>query len=139
MSGFPIPVVAAVIRGDDGRILLARRNPGGPHGGLWEFPGGKVEPGEEPKAALAREILEELGAEVSVEERVLGVDHAYPHVRIFLTAYSCQILSGDPQPLGCWEIAWVDRSDLLRFPMPDADVPIARELLARYRVDGKSG
>jgi mutator protein MutT len=122
----PLPVVAAVIWGDDGRVLLARRRPGGPHGGLWEFPGGKVEVGEDRRGALAREIREELGVEIEVAEEIARVEHAYPHVTILLTAFSCRIVAGDPLPRECWEIAWVFPADIPSYPMPEADVPIAR-------------
>ncbi len=127
----PVPVVAAVIRGDDGRVLLARRPPGGPHGGLWEFPGGKVEPGEAPEAALVREIREELGVEVAVEGRICTVEHRYPHLAIRMTAYGCRLASGEPRPLGCQAFAWVDPRDLLSYPMPEADRPVARRVMAR--------
>jgi 8-oxo-dGTP diphosphatase len=127
-------VVAAVIRGDDGRILLARRLPGGPHGGLWEFPGGKVEEGEEEREALAREIREELGVEIEVSEEIARVAHAYPHASILLTAYSCRISGGTPHPHECWELAWVSAAELSSYPMPEADVPIAEKIRTAYRV-----
>lgn len=127
----PLPVVAAVLRDGRGRVLLARRLPGGPHGGLWEFPGGKVEEGEAPEEALARELLEELGVGVAVGEEVACVDHAYPHLHIRLTAYFCTLVSGDPVPLHCQEVAWVEPAELLSRPMPEADRPIARRLVCR--------
>lgn len=126
----PIPVVAAVLWDERGRVLLARRPPGGPHGGLWEFPGGKVEPGESPESALAREILEELGAGVKVGREVGRVDHAYPHLRIRLTAYACTLARGTPVPLQGQELAWLEPRELLCLPMPEADIPIARKLSA---------
>jgi 8-oxo-dGTP diphosphatase len=126
-----IPVVAAVIRRADGRVLLAQRLPGGPHGGLWEFPGGKVEDGETPEAALAREIREELGVTVVVGDPLLTVEHAYPHLVIRLMAYSCRLADGtEPRPLLCQELRWVPPAGLLARPMPAADLPIARLLRA---------
>jgi 8-oxo-dGTP diphosphatase len=112
----PLPVVAAVIRRDDGRILLARRNPGGPHGGLWEFP-----------------VREELGVEIEVGAGLAPVDHDYPHVSIQLWAFECRIVRGEPHPLDCWEVAWVPASGLLAYPMPAADEPVARRLSASTR------
>ena len=129
----PLHVVAAVIADAAGRILLARRGPGGVHGGLWEFPGGKVEAGETPARALARELTEELGVEVAVGESFLTVDHAYPHVHILLDAYRCRIEAGRPQALDCAEVRWVETPDLHRYPMPEADLPIARLLERRGR------
>lgn len=121
----PILVVAAVIRRADGRILLAQRLPGGPHGGLWEFPGGKVEPGETPAGALVREIQEELGITVAVGEPLLTVEHTYPHLAIRLMAYDCRVSKGSPRPLHCQDFCWVSPARLLERPMPAADLPIA--------------
>jgi 8-oxo-dGTP diphosphatase len=127
-DGRPVPVVAAVIRREDGAILLARRHPRSRHGGLWEFPGGKVEEGETLEIALAREIREELGVDVAVGVELTRVTHEYPHATILLVAHDCRILTGEPRPLDCWEVAWVSPPDLLTYPMPEADVPIARTL-----------
>lgn len=128
----PLEVVAAVIRRGDGRVLLAQRLPGGPHGGLWEFPGGKVEAGESPEAALRREIREELGVEVEVGGTLLAVDHDYPHVRIRLSAYSCTLVDGVPRPLHCQDFAWALPEEFGSYPMPAADLPVA----AAVRGDG---
>ncbi len=127
-SGEPLAVVAAVLRDAQGRVLLAQRLPGGPRGGLWEFPGGKVEPGEAPRDALARELVEELGIEVAVGDEVLSVDHAYPHLRLRLTAFACTLLAGTPTTLHCQAFAWVAQAELASYPMPEADLPIARRL-----------
>jgi mutator protein MutT len=123
-----LPVVAAVIRRGDGCILLARRPPGGPHGGLWEFPGGKVESGETPEQALVREIREELGVTVVVEAHLHTVEHEYPHVAIRLMAHSCTLTGDEPLPLHGQELCWVSPTQLLQRPLPAADVPIARML-----------
>jgi mutator protein MutT len=124
----PIPVVAGILRGDDGRILFARRHLHSRHGGLWEFPGGKIETGETPPEALARELLEELGVEVAVGAELLRVEHAYPHATVELIALECTLVRGTPEPVDCWQVEWVRREDLLSFPMPEADLPIARLL-----------
>lgn len=124
-------MVAAIIRGAGQRVLLARRSAGGPHGGLWEFPGGKVEDGESPEAALEREIREELGVEVAVGEAVMEVEHHYPHLSIRLLAYECRVRRGTPRPLECAAVAWVEPRMLQTYPMPEADRPIARRLSNR--------
>jgi 8-oxo-dGTP diphosphatase len=127
----PVPVVAAVIRGDGGRVLLARRSRASRHGGLWEFPGGKVEDGETPEGALIREIREELGVEIEVGAALAQVNHDYAELCICLTAFDCRIVAGTPRALDCWEVAWVAPSDISSYPMPEADVPIARLLCRR--------
>ncbi len=125
METHRVHVVAAVIRDRVGRVLLARRPPGGPHGGLWEFPGGKVEPGETPEAALAREIREELGVGIAVGGRVAVVDHDYPHLAICLDAYACRIVRGEPRGADGQAVAWVWPRDLATYPLCAADVPVA--------------
>lgn len=124
----PIPVVAAVIRDGEDRVLLARRPLHKRHGGLWEFPGGKVEAGETPEAALAREMAGELGVEVEVGPERARVTHAYPDATILLTAHECRILAGEPKPVECLQLAWVQPADFGAYPMPDADLPIALAL-----------
>jgi len=128
----PTPVVAAVVRRSDGHVLLAQRLPGGPHGGLWEFPGGKVEAGETPEEALAREIHEEMGVRVGVGGHLLSVEHTYPHISIRLMAYACRLEDGcEPRPLHCQALCWVPPGGLLGHPMPAADLPIARLVSGR--------
>ena len=89
----PIVVVAAVIE-RDGAVLLARRKPGGPHGGLWEFPGGKVERGELPEQALARELYEEFGVAAEVGQFIVASVHAYAHAAVDLRAYAARHPAG---------------------------------------------
>lgn len=127
MSEEPLHVVGAmIVRG--GRILLTKRLPGGPHGGLWEFPGGKVEPGEHPKEALRRELDEELGVGARVGWLYKSVVHPYSHRTIRLDVYWCKVQSGEPQTLGCEELLWVKPCDIASFAMPEADAPIAQAL-----------
>ena len=119
-------MTAAIVE-RDGRYLVARRRPGGPCGLRWEFPGGKVEPGESDSEALSRELREELGvaAEVGPPEPV--VHHAYPEFDVELRPYRVTI-AGDPVALDHAELAWVARGDLLSLDLCAADVPIARAL-----------
>ena len=106
----PVPhkqIGVAVIWNDRGQILIDRRKPDGLLGGLWEFPGGKVEVGETIEACIQREICEELGMEIAVGKRLIVVDHAYSHFRVTLNVHHCHHLSGEPQALACDEIRWV--------------------------------
>jgi len=114
-------VTAAVIWGDDGRLLITQRLAGDMLGGMWEFPGGRCEPGESLVECLRREIREELGMEIEVGERVATVRHAYSHFRITLHAFHCRPVAGEPRPLGCADWRWVRLDELSRFAFPGAD------------------
>ncbi len=116
----------------DGQILIAKRRPEGLLGGLWELPGGKAEPGESLKAALTREVGEELDIEVEPDEKIATVDHAYSHFEITLHAFHCRYLAGTPKPLGCQEFAWVRPNDLDHYAFPAAN----RRVLARLAEHG---
>ena len=117
-------VVAAVVeRG--GKVLVSLRRPKGERASLWEFPGGKVEPGEGERAALARELREELGVRAQVGELYARVEHAYPDVVVELALYRCLLLEGDePQPLQAEAVRWVLRRELLGLPFCEADIPV---------------
>jgi len=120
-----IEVVAAVIE-RDGRILITRRPEGSHLAGLWEFPGGKRRPGETPEEALRREIIEELGAAVSVGASIDTVEWEYPGRRMRLSFYRCS-LTGEPRALEGQELAWALPEELRRYDFPPADaVLIAR-------------
>jgi 8-oxo-dGTP diphosphatase len=99
-------------------------------GGLWEFPGGKVEDGEPPEAALARELMEELALTVAVRRPVTFAIHEEPGLRILLLFYEAVVVDGAPTPLEGQEIAWVAPSELAAYPMPPADAALV-ELLSR--------
>lgn len=119
----PIPhkdVTAAVIRRGE-RFLITRRRAEAMLGGLWEFPGGKVEPGETLEQCLVREIDEELGIQIRIERPLLAVKHAYSHFRITLHTFLCRHSRGRVQDLGCDEHRWVYRDELARFAFPKAD------------------
>lgn len=119
-------VAAAVFR--EATVLVAKRLPGGRHGGLWEFPGGKVEAGEDPRAALARELAEELGITASVGEPLASVEWDYPERSILLDVYRCEIADGEPEPRECAEVAWVTGEELRRLAMPEADVDVVMKV-----------
>ncbi|GAB4433166.1 MAG: A/G-specific adenine glycosylase [Cyanobacteria bacterium J069] len=114
----------AVIWNEQGDILIDRRKPEGLLGGLWEFPGGKIEPGETVEDCIRREIQEELGIEIEVGDRLITIDHAYTHFRVTLNVYHCRYLSGDPQPIECDEVRWVTVAELDQFPFPKANLQI---------------
>ncbi|MCJ7641396.1 MAG: (deoxy)nucleoside triphosphate pyrophosphohydrolase [Desulfobacterales bacterium] len=117
-------LVTAGIMTNQGKVLIAQRKEGAARGLLWEFPGGKLREGEEPKEALQRELREELGIEVKVGTILEVVFHVYPEYPILLLAYRCRIEKGRPQPLGCREVRWVPIRELAKLPMAQADVPI---------------
>ena len=123
-----LTVVAAVIRAADGRVLLTKRPLGSHMGGLWEFPGGKVDAGEAPHDALARELREELGLEVRVERPITFAVHEEPGLRILLLFYAVQIVYGEPRGREGQAVKWVSVTDLPSYPTPPADAEIVRLL-----------
>ena len=113
-------VAAGLIRKGD-ELLIAQRPVEGMLGGLWEFPGGKQEPGETLPECLVREIREELGIEIEVDERLTSVDHAYSHFSITLHAFAARYVCGTPQALGCAAWRWIAPEALDDFALPRAD------------------
>jgi 8-oxo-dGTP diphosphatase len=113
-------VVAAAIIERDGRWLLARRLKGTHLEGLWEFPGGKIDPGETLEACLARELREELGVGCVVHALRWSTAHDYPARRVELHFYDCTI-DGEPRPLLGQELRWVSAPELAALPLPEAD------------------
>ncbi len=127
----PLPhknIGVAVIWNEQGQILIDRRRPEGLLGGLWEFPGGKIELGETVEECIKREILEELAIEIEVGDRLISIDHAYSHFRVTLTVHHCRYLTGIPQPLECDEIRWVTLDEIDQFPFPKANSQIIAAL-----------
>ncbi len=122
MSTPPVTVAAALICDEDGRILLARRPHGGPLAGKWEFPGGKVEPGESPEAALERECREELGCEVEVG-RIYHVlpGPSGPGGRILLLFYRARLTGGAPRSMEGNDLAWAAPGQMGDYDLLDAD------------------
>jgi mutator protein MutT len=121
----------AVIYNDQGQILIDRRLPDGLLGGFWEFPGGKIEPGETVEQCIQREIKEELGIEISVNEHLITVNHDYSNFRVTLTVHSCYYLEGKPQTLECAEIKWVTLDEIDQYSFPQANSIIINYLKMR--------
>lgn len=122
-------VVAALVR-EGGKILMSRRRADQPMPNLWEFPGGKVEPGESPTDALVREVREELGCQVEVGRVHEVVFHAYPEFDLYMLVYEARITAGTPRSLQVAEIAWVESARLPELDLLPADYPLARALAA---------
>ncbi len=127
-------VAACALVDPDGRVLIAQRPAGKQMGGLWEFPGGKIEPGERPEEALIRELSEELG--ITVKEACLApfsfASHSYADFHLLMPLYICRRWEGTPQAHEHAAIKWVRPKDLTNYPMPPADVPLVpmlRDLL----------
>ena len=112
----------------DGRVLVAQRNPGDPLSGKWEFPGGKIEPGETPERCLVREIREELGIEVRVEQFLCLSRFGYDHVTVELLAYRCAWVSGEVRANAHQAILWATAAEIAGLDLAEADLPIARRL-----------
>jgi A/G-specific adenine glycosylase len=124
-------VTAGLIWNDAGQILIAQRPLEGLLGGLWEFPGGKVEAGETLPQCLQRELREELAIEVEVGELFCVVHHAFTHFRITLHSFSCRHTAGEPQALGVHAWAWVTPAELARYSFGKADREVIKQLEAR--------
>jgi A/G-specific adenine glycosylase len=124
-----ITVTAAVIR-RDGQILLAQRPHDGLLGGLWEFPGGKIQEGEDLPTCLKREISEELGAEIEVGQALGVYRHAYTHFRVTLHAFDCQLIGSEPRPIQAADLRWVTVAELGNYPMGKIDRQISKKLSA---------
>jgi 8-oxo-dGTP diphosphatase len=118
----------AVIWDRSGQILIDRRKVGGTMGGLWEFPGGKIEAGETVADCIVREISEELAIEIIVGEQLISIDHTYPTFQLTLIVHHCQHISGMPQPIESEEIRWVNVSDLDHYQFPAANMAIINAL-----------
>jgi 8-oxo-dGTP diphosphatase len=119
-------VSAAVLIDGDGRVLIAQRPAGKQMGGLWEFPGGKLEAGESPETALVRELAEELGIAVLPPDLVplTFASHAYGNFHLLMPVYLCRAWQGVPQAKEHAALAWVWPQDLADYPMPPADLPL---------------
>ena len=132
-------MVAAALVDGERRVLLQRRAPGRAMAGLWEFPGGKVEAGERPEAALVRELKEELGIRVEIAALTpaafASADNGGRHMLLLL--YLCRRWRGDPSALDAAEIAWVRPVDMAALPMPPADEPLIPALESLLRTPAR--
>jgi 8-oxo-dGTP diphosphatase len=119
-------VAAGALVDTDGRVLVTRRPAGKPMAGLWEFPGGKVEPGETPEAALIRELHEELGIDTwaSCLAPLTFASHSYPDFHLLMPVFACRRWSGTAAGREGQTLAWVRPQDLRSYPMPPADLPL---------------
>ncbi|NJR67258.1 MAG: A/G-specific adenine glycosylase [Synechococcales cyanobacterium CRU_2_2] len=129
----PVPhkiIGVAVIWNKSGKILIDRRRQEGLLGGLWEFPGGKLEPGESLEDCVRREVKEELDIEIAVDDQLMSLDHAYTHLKVTLEVFNCRYLSGEPKPLECDEMLWVTLDEIEQYPFPKANTKIIAALKA---------
>ncbi|NEP02234.1 MAG: 8-oxo-dGTP diphosphatase MutT [Symploca sp. SIO2E9] len=133
MHSFPHKRIGvAVIKNLQGQILIDRRLPQGLHGGLWEFPGGKIERGETVEECIKREITEELGIEIEVGSHLITIDHTYSDFRVTLIVHHCQHQSGVPQLLECQEIRWISITEIDQFSFPEANFEIIAALSQNF-------
>ena len=131
----PFQVIGVgVVLDQAGRVLIDQRLNEGLLGGLWEFPGGKQEPGEAIEATIARELTEELAITVEVGEELITLEHAYSHKKLRFVVHLCRWLSGEPQPLACQQVKWVEPGELANYPFPAANARIIAALLERLGV-----
>jgi 8-oxo-dGTP diphosphatase len=121
-------VVAGLILGEDGRVLITQRRADQALALQWEFPGGKVEPGEAPVAALERELREEIGVTVSVGRIWDVLFHAYPAFDLVMLVYACRIVDGEPRAVEVADLAWVAPGELGGWDILPADRPLVERL-----------
>lgn len=128
----PILVVGAIVARADGRILIAQRPVGRKHAGQWEFPGGKVEPGEDPRAALRRECREEMGCEVAVGAVYETIFHRYDWGSVLLLFYCAKVIGGEPASLEQNALAWVTPAEMAGYDLLEADRPLPAMFARRF-------
>jgi 8-oxo-dGTP diphosphatase len=121
-------VGVAVIWNQSRQILIDRRKAGGSMGGMWEFPGGKIEVGETVIECIIREIREELAIEITVGAHLISIEYPYPTFDITLIVHQCQYLRGIPQPIESDEVLWVSTRDLDQYQFPAANQAIVRAI-----------
>lgn len=124
---YPLLVTAAIIV-HDGKVLLTRRRADAPYPLLWEFPGGKVEPEEDPQECVVRELREELDISVSVEKIYDVIYHRYPERTVLILAYACRWTGGEIHELDVAGHSWVEPERIRDYPLLPADVPLAERI-----------
>lgn len=127
-GGARVAVVVGILRQADGAVLLTSRPDAKPYAGFWEFPGGKVEPQEQPERALQRELLEEIGVRVMRCCFAWTVSHDYPHAHVNLHFYWVDAWQGDPRPLESQQLLWVRASEAWPYPVLPATVPLLPQI-----------
>jgi mutator protein MutT len=129
--------VSAALIFHEGKLLITQRHAKAHLGGLWEFPGGKREPGESFEQCLSREIREELGVEISVGEMLQEIVHHYPEKSVLLKFFICGLRRGEVRALDCQNFAWVNRAQLQDFSFPEADALLLKRLREqKFAVNG---
>ncbi|NJO95793.1 MAG: 8-oxo-dGTP diphosphatase MutT [Pleurocapsa sp. CRU_1_2] len=121
----------AVIKNQQGKILIDRRKQSGEMGGLWEFPGGKIELGETVEECIQREVKEELDIEIAVGDRLTTITHTYKTFNVTLYVHDCRYLSGQAKTLECEEIRWVKPAQMNQYQFPSANIQIINLLQQR--------
>ena len=129
-AGDKVIDVAAGLVFHTGKLLITQRHFQGHLGGLWEFPGGKVEQGESFEECLKRELMEELGIVVEVGKQVEEITHSYPEKTVRLRFFKCKWLSGEAAPHQCQALTWIEPEQLLAFEFPAADAQLLELLKA---------
>ena len=122
--------VALIRRGRE--FLVAQRNREDTFGSYWEFPGGKKNPGETFEECVVREIMEEIGIEVHVEEKFMEIKKNYKQRIIWLNFYLCSHLAGEPRPLDCQKVCWTDAAELKKLRFPPANELVIERLMREY-------
>ena len=127
-AGKKIIEVSAALIFRGGKLLITQRHPGTHLGGLWEFPGGKREPGETFEACLLREIREELGVEIRVGALFEEIAHDYPEKSVHLKFFACELISGEPEAIDCAALKWIQPTELSQHEFPAADALLLEKL-----------
>ena len=134
----PIPsqvIGVGIVLNDVGEVLIDQRLNEGLLGGMWEFPGGKQEPGEAIETTIARELREELAIEVQVGEQLIALDHSYSHKKLRFVVHICRWIAGEPKPLASQQVRWVKPQGLSEYPFPAANARMIAALINHLRTD----
>lgn len=121
-------IVAAAVIKDNGKFLITQRLKNTHMGFKWEFPGGKIEKGEDAAACLRREIREELDLEIEVGAKIMVVEHQYPDRKVILQCHWCRFVRGEAKTMGCHSFKWVSAGDMKDYDFSEADLPVVEFL-----------